>query len=469
MGNNVLHNELAINGGPKAFADMTGKKKPKIGVDEFMSIAVRFGFPQDKLDRIRALISDDDLGPGPTLTRYMSTYPKPSAGEDFEQAARDMFSVNYAMALSSGTGALHSAYVAAGVGPGTEVIVPAIGFFATGSAVVMAGGIPVFCDVDESLHMDPARIEKLISSRTIAVVPTCVYGGVYDMDPILDVARKHGLTVIEDCSQSPGATYKGRHVGTLGDIGCFSISGYKTTGSGEGGLLLTNDNRLYERASQLSESGGLWRPDRFAPPRYDGELFCGTNYRMSELEAAVNIVQLQKMPDIVAHYNNNKRTILKQLKTYREISPQLINDIDGEVGSTIRFYPETIELGRQIAAGLNAEGIGYGDFIFHAECSVRDQHSTPDWHVYYDMFPIVLKTKATEADCPFSCPLNEDHGDIPSYSKGDCPVADDLFNRQITIWLDPWYSKEDCSSIAAGINKVLSAYCTEDCNGAGWM
>ena len=468
MVNKALHNELAINGGPKAFENMTGKKKPKIGVDEFMSIAVRFGFSQDKLDRIRALISDDDLGPGPTLTRYLSTYPTPSAGERFEQIARETFGVKYAMALSSGTGALHSAYVAAKVGPGTEVIVPAIGFFATGSAVVMAGGIPVFCDVDESLHMDPTRIEKMISPRTVAVVPTCVYGGVYDMDPILDVARKHRLRVIEDCSQSPGAKYKGRLAGTLGDIGCFSISGYKTTGSGEGGLLLTNDKGLYERASQLAESGGLWRPERFAPPRYDGELFCGTNYRMSELEAAVNIVQLQKMPDIVKRYNTNKRAILKQLITYREISPQIIND-EGEVGSTIRFYPETIDLGRNIAAALNAEGIGCGDFIFHAECSVRDEHAAPDWHVYYDMFPIVLKTKATEADCPFSCPLNEDHDRIPSYNKGDCPVADDLFNRQITIWLDPWYSEEDCTAIVTGINKVLSAFCTENSNGAGWM
>jgi dTDP-4-amino-4,6-dideoxygalactose transaminase len=239
-------------------------------------------------------------------------------------------------------------------------------------------------------------------------------------------------------------------------------------GGGEGGLILTNDKGLYERASQFAESGGFWRPDRFAPPRWDGELFCGSNYRMSELEAAVDLVQLRKMPTLVRQYNRNKRSILNQLKTYREITPQRINDLEGEVGSTLRFYPETIELGKRIADALNAEGIGCGNFIFPVECAVRDEAAPPDWHVYYDMFPIVLKTCATKEGCPFSCPIYKDRGGKIEYNKGDCPVADDLFNRQVAIWLDPWYSQEDCLNIANGINKVLSAYCIEDPFAAKW-
>ena len=166
--------------------------------------------------------------------------------------------------------------VAVGVGPGTEVIVPAIGFFATAAAVVMSKGVPVFCDVDQSLGMDPMKIEPLITPRTVAIVPTCVMGAVPDMDPILAVARKHHLKVIEDCAESPGRNTRGRYMGTLGDMGCFSISAYKIVGGGEGGLLVANDLRLFERACQLCECGGLTRPDRFAPPRYEGELFCGT-------------------------------------------------------------------------------------------------------------------------------------------------------------------------------------------------
>lgn len=462
-------NRLAIEGGPKAFPEMHGRRQPKIGIEEFMSIAERFGFSPDALARIEAAISEDDLGQGPTLARFLTAHPPETKGEAFEELARETFGVKYAMGTSSGTGALHSAFVAAGVGPGKEVIVPAIGFFATAAAVVMCKGVPVFCDVDESLCIDPAKIEPLITPRTVAVAPTCVMGAVPDMDPILAVARKHGLKVIEDCAQSPGGKYKGRYVGTWGDIGCFSISAYKIVGGGEGGLLLTDDQRLFERATQLAECGGLMRPDRFAPPRYEGELFCGTNYRLSELEAAVDVVQLRKMPELVKRYNSIKRNILGRLKAYREIRPQKSNDPEGEAGYTIRFFPRSAELGRKIAAALNAEGVGVGRFIWPAECGIRGDDAPPDWHVYSHMFSIMLKTDPAGAGCPFDCPIYREAGGHAQYARGDCPVADDLFDRNIMIWLDPCYSEEDCRNISDGINKVLSAYCTEDPGARRWI
>jgi 8-amino-3,8-dideoxy-alpha-D-manno-octulosonate transaminase len=465
----ISQSDLAIEGGPKAFPTMHGTKRPKIGVEEFLSIAERFGFSAEALERIRLVIADEDLGAGPTLARFATAQPPATKGEAFERLAREIFGVKHAMPCSSGTGALHSAFVAAGVGPGTEVIVPAIGFFATAAAVVMSKGVPIFCDVDRSLGMDPARIEPLVTSRTVAIAPTCVMGAVPDMDPILAVARKHGLRVIEDCAQSPGAKYKGRYVGTLGDMGCFSISAYKIVGGGEGGLLLTDDQRLFERACQLAECGGLTRPDRFAPPRYDGELFCGTNYRMSELEAAVDVVQLRKMPTLLRQYNTIKRTILGQLRTYREIVPQKINDPGGEAGYTIRFFPETVALGRKIAAALNAEGVGVGHFIWPSECSIRGSDAKPDWHVYSHMFPVTLKPDATASGCSFDCPIYREKGGHVEYRRGDCPVADDLFDRNVMIWLDPCYSDRDCRDIAAGINKVLSAYCTEDPHATKWI
>jgi 8-amino-3,8-dideoxy-alpha-D-manno-octulosonate transaminase len=460
---------LAIEGGPKAFAAMQGQRRPKIGAAEFLAIARRFGFSPDTLARLEAIVSDDELGRGPTLARYATAYPAPGAGEVFEQVARETFAVKYALGVSSGTAALHSALVAAGVGPGTEVILPAIGFFATAAAVVAARGVPVFCDVDESLHMDPAKIEARLTPRTVALVPTCVMGGVPALEPILDVARRHGLGVIEDCAQSPGAKYHGRHVGTWGDLGCFSISAYKIVGGGEGGLLLSNDQRLFERACQLAECGGLWRPDRFAPPRYSGELFCGTNYRLSELEAAVDVVQLRKMPELVERYNRNRRAILGQLKTCREIVPRRLNDPEGGVGYNIRFFPETVELGAKIAAALNAEGIGCGQFLWPAQCGVRGKQAPPDWHVCRDMLPLISQADSPTSGCPFSCPTYLERGGAARYRTGDCPVAEDLFDRNIMIWLDPCYNEDDCRQIAEGINKVLSAYCTEDARGRAWM
>jgi 8-amino-3,8-dideoxy-alpha-D-manno-octulosonate transaminase len=211
------------------------------------------------------------------------------------------------------------------------------------------------------------------------------------------------------------------------------------------------------------------RPDRFGPPRYEGELFCGTNYRMSELEAAVDVVQIRKMPALVQRYNAIRRDILGRLKTFREIVPQKINDLEGEAGYTIRFFPETVELGRRIAAALNAEGIGVGHFIWPSECSIRGGDAPPDWHVYSHMLPLILKGEAAASGCSFACPIYREKGGRVDYRRGDCPVADDLFDRNIMIWLDPCYAESDCRAIAAGINKVLAAYCTADTAARKWL
>ncbi len=448
---------LALQGGLKAVTRLEGKGQPKIGPDEFMSVAERFGLSPSALDAIRSIVYAEDWGEGPFLANYYAPLPETKV-RAFERTAREVFGVPYAIGVSSGTAALHSAFVAVGVGPGTEVICPAIGFFATAAAVVHAGGVPVFCDVDESLHLDAGKLAPLITGRTVAIAPTHVLGGVCDLDPIMAIAAEHELAVVEDCAQSCGARYKGRWAGTVGHMGCFSISAYKIVGGGEGGLILTSHEMLSDRANGLAECGGLWRPERFAPPRYDGELFCGTNYRMSELEAAVDVVQLRKMPDVVRRFNGVKRRIASQLKSFAEVVPQKINDAD-EVGYTLRFFPESVELGRRIVDALVAEGI---------PCTMRGRHASADWHIYYDMYPIMLKCGPTQDSCSFHCPTYRERGGFIQYAKGDCPVADDLYERTVTIPLNQWLTENDCDHIASGINKVLSAYCHEDAAMPPW-
>jgi len=151
---------------------------------------------------------------------------------------------------------------------------------------------------------------------------------------------------------------------------------------------------------------------------------------------------------------------LRRLKTYRQIVPQKRNDGDGEVGYLLRFYPETIELGEKIVRALRAEGIG---------CSIRGRDAAPDWHVYSHMYPVTLKGSATGDGCPFECPLYRARGGAAQYARGDCPVADDLFDRMITVPLNQWLSARDCRNIADGINKVLSAYCVADAGAARWV
>ena len=451
--------KLALEGGLKAVTSIEGRGEPKIGVAEFMSLAERFGLSAKTLAKMEAALAEEDWGGGPYLANYYSNLEETKV-RAYERLARETFGVDYSIGVSSGTAALHSAFVAVGVGPGTEVICPAIGFFATAAAVVQAKGIPVFCDVDESLAMDPTKIESLITERTVALAPTCVMGSVCDMEAIMAVARKHDLRVVEDCAQSCGGRFNGRYVGTFGDLGCFSISAYKIVGGGEGGLILTNEQRLWDRANGVAECGGLWRPDRFAPPRYDGELFCGTNYRMSELEAAVDVVQLQRMEETVDRFRAVKRRILERLKTYREIVPQFLNDAAGEVGYTLRFFAADAELGVKIARALTAEGIGAG---------CRGRNAGPDWHIYSYMYPVTLKRGPTSANCPYECPIYKERGGAVEYARGDCPVADDLYERVVSVRLNQWYSGTDCANLADGLNKVLTVYCSEDSVATPWL
>lgn len=423
---------LAIDGGAKAFPAMQGQPQPKVGVEEFLAIAERFGFSSDALGRISSAVTDDDLPPrGSHLGRYYGS-AKPAKGEQFEALACEKFRVKHALAVCNGTSALHAAMVAVGAGPGKEVICPGMGFLATSLSAALAGATPVFCDVDESLQMDPKRLESLITPRTVAAVPTHHWGIVCDMDPILEIARRRGIKIIEDCAQSPGATYKGCAVGTLGDIGCFSISSYKIIGGGEGGMAVTNDDRLFDRLCQAAEAGGLWRPVRCAPERYPGELFVGGNYRMSELEAAVCTVQLGKLDQVVSRFRAVSQRIRPQLRQYREIRWQKSNDPKGDIGYMLRYFPANDELGRKISKAMAAEGL---------PTSFRGRSAAPDFHVFRDMFPLF--------------------GQFADQCRPDrCPVAADLYDRTLIMNLDQWWSPSDCDAVAAGINKVLSAYCT---------
>ncbi len=450
--------QLALQTAYRAAGSADSRGEPKVGVEEFMSIAERFGFSREALAKVRSAVQSEDMGAGPFLASHQCGLPE-SKVEAFQRTARQIFGVEHAMGASSGTGALHAAFVAVGVGPGTEVICPAIGFYATAAAVVMAKGVPIFCDVDSSLCMDPRALESRITPRTVALAPTHVMGAVCDMDAIMEVAGRHKLMVVEDAAQSCGARYGDRYVGTIGDMGCFSISAYKIIGGGEGGLVLTNNQRLRDRALGTIEGGGLWRPDRFAAPRYEGELFCGTNYRMSELEACVDVVQLAKLGATVERFRRVKSKVTGLLGRYAEVTPQTIHDVKGQIGYLLRFYPRDFELGARLAATLKAAGL---------DCSFRGPEAGPDWHLYSDMYPITLGQSPSGEGCPFQCPIYQKRGGAVSYARGDCPVADSLFNRVISVNLNQWYSDADCRRVAAVLNAAFDEHCTPDSAAAAW-
>ncbi|MGH3431045.1 MAG: DegT/DnrJ/EryC1/StrS family aminotransferase [Mycobacteriales bacterium] len=213
--------------------------------------------------------------------------------EAFERSFAEYCGAEHALALSSGTAGLHLALAALNIGPGDEVIIPDLTFVATANAVAYTGARPVLADIDnDSLCIDPSSIEVLISQRTKAIIPVHLFGHPADMDPIRDLAAAHGIKVIEDAAEAHGAEYKGRRTGILGDCAVFSFYGNKVITTGEGGMLVTNDRRLYERAWRLH--GHSMSPTR----RYWHDAV-GFNYRMTNIQAALGVAQMERIGEFL--------------------------------------------------------------------------------------------------------------------------------------------------------------------------
>ena len=211
----------------------------------------------------------------------------------FEREFADYIGVRHAIATSSCTGALHIALAALGIGPGDEVIVPEITWVATANAVRYVGATPVFADVEpDSWCLDPDSCEAMISPRTRAVIPVHLYGNPARIDRIKEIAARHRLVVVEDAAPSIGATFHGRRTGSFGDFSCFSFQGAKLLVTGEGGMLLTDDEELYRRASKIADQGRV--PGTF---HIDER---GWKYKMSNVQAAVGLGQLQRIDELIA-------------------------------------------------------------------------------------------------------------------------------------------------------------------------
>ena len=237
----------------------------------------------------------------------------------------------YCIATNSGTSALHLALVGAGIGAGDEVIVPAFTFVATAMAVLHQGAIPVFVDVEpRTLGMDPALLEAAITPRTRAVMPVHLHGVPCELGPLLDIAARRRLVLIEDAAQAPGARYRDRAVGTLGRAGCFSLQSSKSVACGEGGLLVTDDEALFRRAHSARMFGEDSRPEDEASydlghaldgnRAYDSAAV-GWNYRTTELAAAVARVQLRRLPEWNARALAHAELLSRRLRELPGVTP----------------------------------------------------------------------------------------------------------------------------------------------------
>ncbi len=274
---------------------------------------------------------------------------------EFEQKLCEITRAKHAHLCSSGTAALCTTLAACGIGAGDEVIIQPFTFVATFEAVIMAGAIPVFGEIDETLCLNPDRLENVITERTKAVLPVHMCGAMARIDEIKDFCDKKGLILVEDACQSLGASFNGKALGTFGKAGCFSFDAVKTVTCGEGGGIITNDTGIYEKCDQYADHGHdhLGGADRGA----DDHPIIGTNFRISELNAAVGLAQLNKLDQIIETQQKNKMAIKDAMTDIPEVTFRYLPDPMGDSATFLTFFLPTENRAKNIAKSLADNGV----------------------------------------------------------------------------------------------------------------
>lgn len=330
----------------------------------------------------------------------------------FESALAAKLGVKHALTVNSGTSALIASLAAAGVGPGDEVLVPAYTWVATAIAPLAVGAVPVLVDIDESLTIDPEDIKRKITPYTRAIIPVHMMNVVCDMDAITAIARKHGLLVIEDACQAVGVSYRGRRVGTIGDIGAFSFNQFKNLNSGEGGAVITNDDRYFTRARMYHDVGSYTR-------EYDSEsnepVFAGVNMRVSELTGAVLHAQISKLDPLLKRLRSRHGILTSALAKTTKLRVSPHNDPDNAVGLSVIL--DTVENAKAFA---NQRGV--------------ERLIDTGRHVYTNWIPIMTQRTFHERMNPWKWA----HRDI-TYSNDMCSKTLDILARTCRVSLGAQY------------------------------
>jgi dTDP-4-amino-4,6-dideoxygalactose transaminase len=272
--------------------------------------------------------------------------------KEFERSFANFVKAKHAIAVNSGTAALHSAIIAAGIKPGDEVILPSFTFVATAEVIVMVGAKPVFVDIDpQTYNIAPQLIEKAVTKKTKAIIPVDLYGLPSDMKPIREIAEKYGLFVIEDAAQAHGATYNGMPPGAFADLACWSFYASKNMTTGEGGMITTNNDEIAEKLRLIRSHG---EKEKYM------SISVGYNYRMPEIEAAIGCAQLKKLPTFLAKRKENANKLTEILRRTKNL--QLPKEPKGFTHSwylyTVRIENGEKEKRNAVVEGLKEKGIG---------------------------------------------------------------------------------------------------------------
>jgi 8-amino-3,8-dideoxy-alpha-D-manno-octulosonate transaminase len=348
-----------------------------------------------------------------------------------EYAAR--MQTKLALAVTSGTAALHTALAALEVGPGDEVIIPAWTWYSCYATVIQVGALPVFAEIDESFNLDPADIERRITPNTRVIMAVHLQGNPADMDAILAIARKHKLKVLEDASQSVGASYKGRPLGSMGDIGIYSLQQSKTITAGEGGAVVTNDPYLFERAVRFHDV--TVRRDFPAKLHY----MPGLNYRMNEFTGGVLLAQVRKLDTIIGNVRRNARRVYDGIRDLPGARLRKLPDPAGELGTGVFLEFRSAADRQRFSEAMKSEGVPV---------------SPPAGSV---ILPIVPEIEQKVTVTPRWPSFASERGRSIRYGRECCPRTIDILGRFAGVMMGPKYTERDTTDAVTALRKVYPA------------
>jgi 8-amino-3,8-dideoxy-alpha-D-manno-octulosonate transaminase len=366
-------------------------------------------------------------GPGPRPPQKVAA---------FERELATRMGTRFALAVTSGTAALTTALAALQVGPGDEVILPAWTWYSCYNSIVLSGALPVFAEIDDSFNLDPDDVERKITPQTKVVMAVHLQGSPCDMDRVLAVARRHRVRVLEDCAQSLGAGYKGRPVGSLGDIGIYSFQINKTLTAGEGGALVTNDPVLFERAARFHDLGLLRPPHEHWLGRASLEAFPGSQFRMNEFTGGVLLAQLHKLDTIVGALRAHARRVYEGLGNLPGLRLRRLPDPQGELGSAVFFGLAAKAQRDRFLAAMRAENV---------------PASPPSGSALLPVQPYVEKKVTVHPAWPS---FTVGRGRSIQYGAACCPQSRAVLDRFAGVALDPTFTQRDTDDIVAAVRKV---------------
>jgi 8-amino-3,8-dideoxy-alpha-D-manno-octulosonate transaminase len=342
--------------------------------------------------------------------------------EEFEKELAKKLNVKYVLCLASGTAALKAALLALGVKSGDEVITQSFTFVATVEAILDVGTRPVITEVDRSLNMDPMDLERKITDKTKVIIPVHMQGVPAKMDEIMAIARKHKIPVLEDCAQAIGGTYKGMPLGTIGDVGAFSLDFSKAITTGEGGFIATNNKEIHRKVMEYQDHGHENNPN--FPKGRDTRTTWGFSYKMTELQGAIGLAQIKKLDYIIQKQRENKRAIKDGIKNIEGLEFRDISDEEGDAADTLIFFVKNREQAEKFEKLLVERGMGTKNLP-----DAIDWHFAGTWtHIFYDFSE--YRGKNLEELWPKSTNLLRRAVAIPIYVKMD---KDQINNSVQTI------------------------------------